>query len=269
MKNDLSVAALLRALRRALAEAGAIHRRGAQRTFSISHKGVVDIVTSVDHAAEKRILRVLRGAFPGHGFLMEESGLHAAPSGYRWIVDPLDGTVNFAHHVPLSCVSIGLEKDGRPLMGGVYAPFSEELFLAVRGKGATLNGRRIRVSRTRRLIDALLVTGFPYDRYKKAAFYLSFVEKFMKRTQGLRRLGAAALDLAYVAAGRFDGYWEFNLKPWDSAAGRLLVEEAGGRMSDFRGRPTTSADTSQTLASNGLLHPAMLALLRQMPASRV
>lgn len=261
MKTDPTSASLLRALRRALAEAGAIHRRGSRRSFSVSHKGLVDIVTTVDHAAEKKILRILRGAFPDHGFLMEESGLHASSSRYRWVVDPLDGTVNFAHRVPISCVSIGLEKDGRVMMGGVYDPFRDELFIAVRGKGATLNGKKMAVSKTEKLINALLVTGFPYDRTKKAAFYLSFVEKFMKKTQGLRRLGAAALDLAYVAAGRFEGYWEFNLKPWDSAAGKLLVEEAGGRVTDFRGRPYTLADTSQTLASNGRVHGAMLRLL--------
>lgn len=269
MKTHPTLASLLLALRRALAEAGAIHRRGARRAFSISHKGVVDIVTTVDHAAEKKILRVLRGAFPDHGFLMEESGLHASASGYRWVVDPLDGTVNFAHRVPISCVSIGLEKEGRVLMGGVYDPFRDELFLAVKGKGATLNGRPIRVSKTGQLIDSLLVTGFPYDRHKKAAFYLSFVEQFMTRVQGIRRLGAAALDLAYVAAGRFDGYWEFNLKPWDAAAGKLLVEEAGGKVTNFRGRPYALTDTSQTLASNGTLHPAMLRILSRGDREKV
>ncbi|MBK8871987.1 MAG: inositol monophosphatase [Elusimicrobia bacterium] len=261
MKKNPSTNLLLRALRRALAEAGAIHRRGARRTLNIDHKGLVDIVTDVDRAAEKKILGVLRGSFPDHGFLMEESGLHLSSSRYRWVVDPLDGTVNFAHRMPISCVSIGLEKDGRVLMGGVYDPFRNEEFLAVRGKGAALNGKKIRVSKTNTLINALLVTGFPYDRTEKAAFYLSFVEKFMKQTQGLRRLGAAALDMAYVAAGRFDGYWEFNLKPWDAAAGRLLVEEAGGRVTNFLGRPYSLADTSQTLASNGQVHGAMLRLL--------
>lgn len=257
-----STARLDAALRRALAAAGAVIRRGFGRRFVVSHKGVVDIVTSVDRAAERAIVRVLRGAFPDHGFLMEESGERVAPSRYRWVVDPLDGTVNFAHGLPLSCVSIGLEKDGRPVLGGVLDPYRRELFTAGRGRGAHLNGRRIRVSSTPRLLDALLVTGFPYDRYKKARFYLSFVEKFMKRTQGLRRLGAAALDMAQVACGRFDGYWEFNLKPWDAAAGLLLVEEAGGRVTDFRGRPYRLTDTRQTLASNGRLHGAMLRLLK-------
>lgn len=257
-----SAARLETALRRALAAAGSVIRRGFGRRFTVSHKGLVDIVTSGDGAAERAILRVLRGAFPDHGFLMEESGERIAASRYRWVIDPLDGTVNFAHGLPLSCVSIGLEKDGRVVLGGVLDPYRRELFTAARGRGAHLNGRRLRVSTTGRLLDALLVTGFPYDRYKKARFYLSFVEKFMKRTQGLRRLGAAALDMAQVACGRFDGYWEFNLKPWDAAAGLLLVEEAGGRVTDFRGRPYRLSDTRQTLASNGHLHPAMLRLLR-------
>ncbi len=252
---------LARVLRRALAAGGRVVRRGAGRRFTVAHKGVVNIVTSVDKAAERAIRRVIAGVFPDHGFLMEESGARPSRSPYRWVVDPLDGTVNFAHGLPISCVSIGLEKDGRVILGGVLDPYRRELFTAARGKGAHLNGRRLRVSRTAKLIDALLVTGFPYDRYKKAAYYLSFVERFMKRTQGLRRLGAAALDLAHVAAGRFDGYWEFNLQPWDAAAGLLLVQEAGGRVTNFRGAPYTLADTSQTLASNGRLHDAMRRLL--------
>jgi myo-inositol-1(or 4)-monophosphatase len=251
-----------RVLRRALAAGGAVVRRGAGRRFSVAHKGVVNIVTSVDKAAERVIRRTIADAFPDHGFLMEESGARVSRSPYRWVVDPLDGTVNFAHGLPISCVSIGLEFRGRVISGGVLDPFRRELFTAAAGRGAHLNGRRLRVSNTARLIDALLVTGFPYDRTKRAAYYLSFVEKFMKRTQGLRRLGAAALDLAYVAAGRFDGYWEFNLQPWDAAAGHLLVQEAGGRVTNFRGAPYTLADTSQTLASNGRLHDAMRRLLK-------
>lgn len=252
---------LVGALRRALREAGAVHRRFARRGFTVSHKGRVDIVTPADHAAERRILKVLGGAFPDHGFLTEESGARTSRSPYRWIVDPLDGTVNFAHGMPISCVSIGLEKDGRMLLGGVYDPFREETFLAVRGRGAFLNGRRVRVSRARKLIDALVVTGFPYKRFRRAGFYLRFVERLMRRTQGLRRLGAAALDLAYVACGRFDAYWEFHIKPWDASAGWLLIEEAGGRVTDFRGRPYGLSDTSETLASNGLLHGRMLSAL--------
>jgi myo-inositol-1(or 4)-monophosphatase len=252
----------LRVLTSALREAGAIVRRASNRPIPVSYKGPVNIVTPTDKAAERAILRRLRRAFPDHGYLMEESGARPSPSPYRWVIDPVDGTVNFAHGVPHACVSIGLEKEGRMLVGGVYDPFKNELFLAVRGRGATLNNRSIRVSRTGRLINSLLVTGFPYDRYKRARFYLSFVQKFMERTQGLRRLGAAALDMAYVACGRFDGYWEFNLQPWDAAAGWLLVEEAGGRVSNFRGKPYSLADTRQTLCSNGPLHGKMLRILK-------
>lgn len=253
---------LVRVLTAALAAGGRVTRRYAEGRFAVAHKGAVDIVTTADRAAERAILKTLRTAFPDHGFLMEESGERRSASDFRWVIDPLDGTVNFAHGMPISCVSIGLEQRGRVILGGVLDPYRDELFLAVRGRGATLNGRRLRVSSTDRLIEALLVTGFPYDRQRKAAFYLSFVERFMKRTQGLRRLGAAALDLSYVAAGRFDGYWEFNLKPWDAAAGLLLVEEAGGRVTNFKGRPYDLADTTQTLATNGRLHTAMLRQLR-------
>lgn len=260
--SEPSTDALLGALTGALAAAGDIIRKSFLRRPRISYKGPVNIVTSTDKAAEKRILDHIGRRFPDHGFLMEESGAHLSSSPYRWVVDPLDGTVNFAHGLPQSCVSIGLEKEGRMLLGGVLDPFKQELFLAVRGKGATLNGRRIRVSRTAKLIQSLLVTGFPYDRQKRAHYYLSFVEKFMVRTQGLRRLGAAALDMAYVACGRFDGYWEFNVNPWDVSAGWLLVEEAGGRVTDFRGRPYGLSDTSQTLCSNGILHGDMVGILR-------
>jgi len=256
-----SAATIRRALVQALRAAGNVHRHYAGGAFHVFHKGRVDIVTTADKVAERVILRMLRRVFPDHGFLMEESGEHRAASPFRWVVDPLDGTTNFAHGLRQSCVSIGLEKDGRVIAGGVYNPFPEEMFLAFQGKGAFLNGRRIHVSKTRRLMDSLIVTGFPYDRTKRAGFYLKFVERFMKRTQGLRRLGSAALDLAYVACGRFDGYWEFNLKPWDAAAGLLLVEEAGGQVTNFKGRTYGLSDTSQTLASNGRIHPSMIRLL--------
>ena len=248
-------------LQKTLREAGVVLRRFSKRRFSITHKGPIDIVTSADHAAERKIFTLLRRRFQNHGFLMEESGARVSRSGYRWIVDPLDGTVNFAHGLPISCVSIGLEREGRLLMGGVYDPFREELFLAVKGRGTTLNGRPIRVSITCRLIDAVIATGFPYKQKKGARYDLSFVERFMKRTQGLRRLGATALDMAYVACGRFDGCWEFDVKPWDVAAGALLVEEAGGQITDFHGRPYLLTDTSQTLCSNRHLHRDMLRVL--------
>ncbi|MBI4396992.1 MAG: inositol monophosphatase [Elusimicrobia bacterium] len=263
MSLQPSTSLLVKTLTKALHESGVILKRSLRAPI-VSFKGSpVNIVTSADQASEKKILRVLRSEFPDHGFLTEESGAHESSSPYRWIIDPLDGTVNFAHGLPHCCVSIGLEKNGKMLLGGVYDPFKEEMFLAVRDKWATCNGRRIRVSRTKQLIGALLVTGFPYDRQERARYYLSFVESFMTQTQGLRRYGAAALDMAYIAAGRFDGYWEFNLKPWDVSAGWLLVEEAGGKVSDFKNQPYRLDDTRQTLCTNGLLHADMLKVLEK------
>jgi myo-inositol-1(or 4)-monophosphatase len=182
-----------------------------------------------------------------------------------WVIDPLDGTTNFAHTNPVCCVSIGLVdgEAGRPVLGGIYDPFRDELFVAERKKGATMNGRRIRVSRTGNLEEALLVTGFPYDRQQHAEFYTKLYAEFMRRCHDVRRSGSAALDLAWVSCGRLDGYWEFKLNPWDVAAGRLLVEEAGGKVSDFSNRPWASlADFGkQTLATNGRIHARMLKLL--------
>lgn len=253
---------LLRTLRTALRRAGAIHRRMASGPLEVSYKGRVDIVTRVDKAAEREIVRVVRRAFPDHAFLMEEGGSRAGTAPYRWIVDPLDGTVNYAHRVPICSVSIAVERGGRVLAGGVFDAFRNEMFLAARGRGATLNGRKIRVSRTTELHKALLATGFPYDRQKRAALYAERVRRALTKGRDVRRLGSAALDLSYVACGRFDAYWEFNLRPWDVAAGWLLVEEAGGRVTRLDGSPYILGDTSQTLASNGLLHGSASRLLR-------
>jgi myo-inositol-1(or 4)-monophosphatase len=176
-------------------------------------------------------------------------------------VDPLDGTVNYAHRVPICSVSIAVERGGRVLVGGVFDAFRDEMFLAAHGRGATLNGRKIRVSKTVELHKALLATGFPYDRQKRAALYAERVRRALTKGRDVRRLGSAALDLSYVACGRFDAYWEFNLRPWDVAAGWLLVEEAGGRVTRLDGSPYAINDTSQTLASNGLLHRSASRLL--------
>ncbi|MGQ0644827.1 MAG: inositol monophosphatase family protein [Elusimicrobiota bacterium] len=252
------VAALVQALR----AAGRIIRRFDKRPRRVSYKGPVNLVTEADKAADREILRLLKARFPGHNFLTEESIPSVSASAYRWIIDPLDGTTNFAHGIPHAAVSIGLEKNGRMVAGGILDPFKDELFLAVRGRGARLNGRPIRVSRASRLIDSLLVTGFPYDRLSRAAFYVAPYEKFLTCTQEVRRLGAAALDLAYVACGRFDGYWEYKLHPWDAAAGWLIVEEAGGKLTDYRGRPFAMDGAGQTLCSNGRIHGAMVRILR-------
>jgi myo-inositol-1(or 4)-monophosphatase len=265
MKRPESPSAWRGALIDALETAGRILRRHFLRGGKVVKKGPVDLVTIADRQADREIVRRLRRRFPDHDFLTEEfmpAGRPAAAKRRRWIIDPLDGTTNYAHGYAHACVSVAMEENGAIRIGGIYDPFKREMFLAERGKGAYLNGRRIRVSRTPRLIDGLLVTGFPYDRQKRARFYLSFYERLLKRTQGIRRLGAAALDLAYVACGRFDAYWEFNLKPWDVAAGWLIAEEAGGRVTDFRGRKYALTDTGQTLCSNGRLHESILRVLR-------
>lgn len=227
----------------------------------------INLVTWVDRAADKIIRREISQQFPDHDFLTEESVPTKKGSAYKWIIDPLDGTTNYAHHFPQVGVSVGLEKDGQIILGGVLDPFRDELFWAERGKGAYLNtGRRqkrIAVSRTLRLTKSLLLTGFPYDRRERIDLYLSYVKAFMASIQGIRRAGAAALDLCWVACGRVDGYWEWRLKPWDCAAGKIIVEEAGGALSDFSGNPF-SVYGIQTLATNGRIHREMLKVMAKL-----
>jgi myo-inositol-1(or 4)-monophosphatase len=180
-----------------------------------------------------------------------------------WVIDPLDGTVNFLHHFPQSSVSVAVEKDGVVLAGGVYDPFRNELFMAMKNKGATLNGKKITVSKEKKLSKSLLVTGFPYDHRQRANYYLNVAKPFLAKSMDLRRLGSAALDLSWVACGRVEGYWEYNLNPWDVAAGWLLVEEAGGRLSNFKNQPYNLEKPQETLASNGFIHKSMVRLFRK------
>jgi myo-inositol-1(or 4)-monophosphatase len=236
--------------------AGKLIRENWQKPQTIDYKGAIDLVTSVDRESERLIVGRLRRRFPNHSFLAEEETTIKAESDYRWIIDPLDGTTNFAHGYPQFCVSIALAYQEEVRMGIVYDPVSREAFSAVKGGGATLNGKRIAVSVTTELNTALLGTGFPYDRREKADFYLAFFKAFMTRCQGIRRTGSAALDLCYVACGRLDGFWELKLKPWDIAAGSLIVAEAGGRLSSFTGKDF-SIWSNETLASNSLIHDQM------------
>ena len=229
--------------------------------FSIARKGEVNLVTEVDLAAEDLIVSRLNAAFPGHSILAEERHAQAAPGLHRWIVDPLDGTTNYAHGYPVFAVSIALEIDGEMEFGVVYDPNLQELFTACRGKGATLNGTPIGVSRTCSLDASLLATGFPYDIRTSEENNLENFKRFALSTQGIRRPGSAALDLCYVACGRFDGYWELKLHPWDCAAGYLLVREAGGRVTNFRGE-RGSIYERKCIASNVLIHEEMLGLLK-------
>jgi myo-inositol-1(or 4)-monophosphatase len=224
------------------------------------YKGEKNLVTEVDRASEDLIIRELRAACPECDFLAEESGLSSQGSPYRWIIDPLDGTTNYAHGFPWFAVSIALEIGGEVRLGVIYHPMLDELFTAVAGQGARLNGRKLAVSRRRPLGECLLATGFPYDRTRtNENNFQNFIE-FQLAARAVRRAGAAALDLAYVAAGRLDGFWECKLNPWDVAAGKLLVEEAGGTVTNHRGEPHSLAE-HRILASNGRIHREMVDIL--------
>ena len=244
--------------------AGTLMRAHWQEPKSIEYKGAIDLVTSVDLECERRIVEVLRHHFPNHSILAEEETDRVGTEGrHRWIIDPLDGTTNFAHSYPQFCVSIALECDDEIIVGLVYDPLRNECFKAVKGEGATLNDGSIHVSAVKELDKALLATGFPYDRRERADFYLSFFKAFLTRCQGIRRGGSAALDLCYLACGRIDGFWELKLKPWDTAAGSLIVEEAGGRLSDFSGNKFLTCG-HETLASNGIIHNEMAEITKAM-----
>jgi len=236
-------------------EAGKILREEFDRPAQIAYKGDVDLVTQADKRSEETIVARLTEYFPGHSIAAEEGTGHELNSEYRWHVDPLDGTTNFAHGYPCFSVSIALAQRGALLAAVVYNPFYDELFAAARGAGATLNGKRIFVSETGSLANSLLCTGFPVHK-RLANPNIHYYWDFTLRSHGVRRDGSAALDLACVAAGRFDGFWEFGLKPWDTAAGVLLVEEAGGKVSDFAGEPYQLGGP-MILATNGLMHEEM------------
>jgi myo-inositol-1(or 4)-monophosphatase len=221
-----------------------------------------NLVSEIDKGSEEKIIGIIKRHYPNHAILAEESGAKDSSSDYKWVIDPLDGTTNFLHGLPIFCVTIGIEYKGEIVAGVVYDPNLDELFTAEKGSGAFLNGKRLKVTATSKLIDSLLVTGFPYDIAQNPDNAIGHFVNFLLEGQGLRRLGSAALDLSYVAAGRFDGFWEVNLNPWDMAAGMLFVREAGGRVTDFAGEESTIYK-KQVLASNGIIHDAMLNVLKK------
>lgn len=243
--------------------AGALQRERYETAFEIGTKSApVDLVTEVDKACEAMIVAALEAQRPADAILAEEGGgLDRPGATWRWVIDPLDGTTNYAHGYPRFCVSIGVERDGERTLGAVYDPLMDELYHGVRGGGAFRNGRPIRVSPEAELGRSLLATGFAYDRRDSEVDNLDHFGAFLKRARALRRDGSAALDLCYVASGRLDGYWELKLQPWDVAAGALILEEAGGRFSDFDGGPGARSGR-EVVASNGRIHDAMLAVLR-------
>ena len=237
-------------------EAGTLLLQFFDKNIRIEYKGDADLVTAADRKSEALIRERIRQTWPEHDVLGEEEGLRDTGSEYRWYVDPLDGTTNFAHGFPVFCVSLGLEHRGQMVAGVVYDPTRDEMFAAERAKGATLNDRPIHVSQSKLLKESLVGTGFPsHKRHKNPNIH--FYHQITLRSHGVRRAGSAALDLCYVACGRMDGFWEFNLNPWDTAAGVLVVEEAGGIVSDFRGGPF-QLNSRETLASNGLIHDELI-----------
>jgi myo-inositol-1(or 4)-monophosphatase len=228
---------LKQTLLEAVKAGGAELKRFFNSDFKISHKeGVNNLVTEADHAAEAAILAVIKKNFPEHQVLAEETGEHIRNSSYKWIIDPIDGTVNFAHGIPLCCVAIAIEKDGEIIMAAVYAPVLQELYFAEKGQGAFLNDKKISVSEEASVLKSCLVTGFPYTYINMPNGPLEVFSRLIKKGIPVRRLGSAAIDLCWVACGRFDGFYEHKLEPWDSAAGYLLVEEAGGKVTDHEGK---------------------------------
>ena len=248
------------ALQAALA-AGDILRSSFGKVEHLRFKGEVDLVTEIDERSEKAIVEIIRARFPDHRVLAEEGSVGGQDDRHRWIVDPLDGTTNYAHGLPVFCVSIAYEQDGRVEVGAIYDPMRDEMFLAQRGRRVSLNGRPLAVSTTNVLLSSLLATGFPYDRSLLARAMSQFAA-LSGKSRAVRRLGSAALDAAYVAAGRLECYWETVVSPWDIAAGWLMVEQAGGQVTDLQGRPFVLSG-GEILASNGYIHATMLEALAE------
>jgi myo-inositol-1(or 4)-monophosphatase len=249
-------------LERLARSAGAILRDGYNKEHQVKFKRIFDPVTEIDHASEDFLLKEIHSHFPDSHILTEESGEIKGANGGTWYIDPLDGTVNYSHHIPIFSVSIGYAFNGIVILGAVYDPMRDELFTAERGKGAYLNGERIQAADTTELEKSLLVTGFPYDTWSTKQDNFRNFEKLAKMTQGVRRLGSAAIDACYVAAGRFDAFWEYSLKPWDIAAGGLIAEEAGALVTALDGRPDYITTPQSVLAAAPGIHQQLMDQLK-------
>jgi myo-inositol-1(or 4)-monophosphatase len=244
---------------------GEIIRNGFHREKNITLKGFANPVTEFDNESEKRIVGAILKKFPAHSILTEEGLSSKGSADIKWIIDPLDGTVNFTHQIPFVCVSIGIEIEGRIEAGVIYNPILDEIYTAVKGSGAFLNKKKISVSKTASPGKSLLVTGFPYEREGRQDYLIAPLKKINENFQGFRRLGSAAMDMAYTARGSYEGFYEENLKPWDTAAGKVLIEEAGGRITDYQNHEY-SIYHKTIAASNGLIHDELLAFLKDIPS---
>jgi len=243
--------------------AGEELKRGFQTSYSITTKpGKHNLVTHYDTLAEEVILSIIHKEFPDHGVLAEESGEDLKSSTVTWIVDPLDGTVNFAHNIPVFSVSIAAVLQNEVVCGVIYQPITKELFVGEKNKGSFLNGKPLKVSSVSNLDDSFLATGFPYNLNENPLGCIEHLLSVLRKGLPVRRLGSAALDLSYLAAGRYDGYWEVSLQPWDMAAGKLIVEEAGGKITDYHGKDLNVKQPSSVVATNGLLHDSILSILK-------
>ena len=262
MISTAEVKRLTRFAKKIAYEAGYILLKKSKKRHRVILKGRVDLVTDADLASEKYIVKKITEKYPAHSILAEEEAARENHSEYRWVVDPLDGTTNFAHDFPFYCVSIGLEYRGEIVAGVIYDPERDELFHAFKGGGAQLNRKKIMVSKETNLERALLATGFPYDIGSSNEDNLKYFRRFAKKARGIRRAGSAALDLCYLACGRFDGFWELKLHPWDTAAAKIIVEEAGGLVTDFEGKEYSIYD-KYILAGNPRIHRLMKKILAE------
>lgn len=244
-------------------QAGTLLMEKFDKSVEIRFKGEINLVTEADKMSENLIISAIRKKYSDHGILSEESPAIISRSSMRWIIDPLDGTTNYAHNLPIFCVSIALEKDGIIVLGVIYDPTRRDTFVALRGEGAYRNGKRLNVSHTSELTHSLLATGFPYDIRESKENNLNYFNVLAKEAQAVRRTGSAAIDIAYVAAGRFDGFWELKLQPWDVAAGSLIIEEAGGKIADINGG-SWNLSSSGIVISNGKIHEQLLGIIRKV-----